>query len=74
MRKKRNQAGIGVLNLIIAGDDNRNPRRFELRETQLPVLAVNVADGKLAVYQILTLRRVHELPMSQRMAHRVQTE
>ena len=74
MLKKRNQAGIGVLDLIIAGDDNRNPGRLKLRECELPVLAVNVPDGELAVYQILALRRVHELPMLQRMAHRIQAE
>ena len=74
MFEKRDQAGIGVLDLVIAGDDNRNPRRFELRETQLSVLAINIADCELAVYQILALRRVHELPMFQRMSHRVQTE
>ena len=74
MFEKRDQAGIGVLNLVVAGDDNRDPRRFELRETQLPVLAVNIADCELAVYQILALRRVHELPMLQRMPHRIQAE
>ena len=74
MLEKRNQAGIGVLDLIIAGDDDRNPGRLKLRETQLSVLAINIADCELAVYQILALRRVHELPMLQRMPHRIQAE
>ena len=74
MLENRDQAGVGIRNLVVAGDDDRDPRRVELRERKFPVLAVNVPDCEFAVNQISALRRADKFPVPDRMPDRIEAE
>ena len=69
MLQNRNQTGIGIMDLIINRDHDRNYRILHLLKFQTSVLLVNFSNVEISVPQVLSLWSRIQLHGTNRMKH-----
>ena len=67
----RDQARVGVADLVVDRDHDADQRVLFMGERKLPVLAVDVADGEIAFDEVPPFLRGGELVVPYRMQDRI---